>query len=58
VTLSVTWVLLGVGWADCHAEDDTHVSYVTEAPEDLLGAVTRLVLGSSAEHVEPAGRRR
>lgn len=49
-SMSFTWILSGTGWADCVVADDqaqTEItaSYITAAPEELLTAVTRLVLG-------------
>ncbi|WP_438490284.1 hypothetical protein [Streptomyces sp. S186] len=46
--LQLTWTLRGHGWADCHVADtrteaDVTASYITEAPEDFLRAVARLV---------------
>ncbi|WP_126643468.1 hypothetical protein [Embleya hyalina] len=54
-SLSFTWTLSGAGWADCviadaNAEAQMLVSYVTPAPEELIGAVTRLALGESGDH--------
>ncbi|MFE5796244.1 hypothetical protein ACFQ8C_27205 [Streptomyces sp. NPDC056503] len=48
--LRLAWVLSGRGWADCivsdhQAEAEVTASYVTTAPEDLLTAVTRLIVG-------------
>jgi hypothetical protein len=49
-SMSFTWILSGTGWADCVVADDQAqveitASYITAAPEELLTAVTRLVLG-------------
>ncbi|GAB3989784.1 hypothetical protein GCM10029978_115820 [Actinoallomurus acanthiterrae] len=48
--MSLTWTLAGRGWADCivaddQAEAEATASYITTAPEDLLTAVARLILG-------------
>lgn len=48
--MSFSWVLNGRGWADCTVADEQSqaeatASYITTAPEDLLTAVTRLILG-------------
>jgi hypothetical protein len=50
--MSFTWTLAGHGWADCTVADDQSetqatASYITDAPEDLLTAVARLVLGEN-----------
>lgn len=50
--MSVTWSLAGSGWADIvvadhQAEAEATASYITTAPEDLLTAVARLVLGEN-----------
>ncbi|MER6218887.1 hypothetical protein [Streptomyces sp. NPDC001674] len=50
--LRLAWVLSGRGWADCivsdhQAETEVTASYVTTAPEDLLTAVTRLIVGET-----------
>ncbi|WP_447002201.1 hypothetical protein ACRAKI_20950 [Saccharothrix isguenensis] len=50
--LSVTWNLTGPGWADIvtadhRAEAEVTASCITAAPEDLLTAVPRLVLGEN-----------
>lgn len=49
-SMSFTWILSGTGWADCVVADDQAraeitASYISAAPEELLTAVTRLVLG-------------
>jgi hypothetical protein len=49
-TMSITWTLSGTGWADCTVADDqaeaeATASYIGTAPEELLTAVARLVLG-------------
>lgn len=48
--MSFTWTLTGHGWADFtvaddHAEAKATASYITAAPEELLAAVTRLIVG-------------
>src|SRR5689334_3432940 len=48
----LTWALSGTGWADCTVGDEETqaqgtASYITAAPEELLAAVTRLVLGEA-----------
>lgn len=50
--LRLVWVLSGRGWADCivsdhQAEATVTASYITAAPEDLLTAVTRLLVGET-----------
>jgi hypothetical protein len=50
--LHLAWVLSGRGWADCtvrdlQAEAEVTASYITAAPEDLLTAVTRLIVGET-----------
>ncbi len=50
--MSFTWILSGTGWADCVVADDQAqaeitASYISAAPEELLTAVTRLVLGET-----------
>jgi hypothetical protein len=50
--MSFSWTLSGRGWANCIVADDQSqaeatASYITAAPEDLLVAVTRLVLGET-----------
>ncbi|MGY5014200.1 hypothetical protein ACWCY6_40030 [Streptomyces sp. 900105755] len=50
--LRLVWVLSGRGWADCtvsdnQAEAEVTASYITTAPEDLLTAVTRLIVGET-----------
>ncbi len=47
-----TWTLSGSGWADCvvadeHSQAEATASYITDAPEHLLTAVARLVLGEA-----------
>jgi hypothetical protein len=48
----MTWTLEGRGWADCTIENhqakaELTASYITNAPEDLLTALARLVAGQS-----------
>lgn len=48
--MSLRWTLAGSGWADCTVADDqaeaeVTASYITAAPEELLTATARLVLG-------------
>lgn len=48
----LTWTLSGTGWADCAVGDEeaqaqVTASYITAAPEELLTAVTQLVLGEA-----------
>lgn len=50
--MRMTWVLDGRGWAACTVEDhqakaELSVSYITNAPEDLLTAVARLLTGQA-----------
>jgi hypothetical protein len=50
--MSLTWTLAGHGWADCtvaddHAEAEITASYISNAPEELLTAVLRLVAGET-----------
>lgn len=50
--LQLVWTLSGHGWADCkvadaRAEAEIIASYITNAPEDLLTAVARLVAGEA-----------
>lgn len=50
--MRITWTLGGHGWADCTVEDhqakaELRASYITDAPEDLLTAVTKLVSGEA-----------
>ncbi|MEU8575369.1 hypothetical protein [Streptomyces asoensis] len=55
--LRLVWVLSGRGWADCtvsdqHAEAKVTASCITTAPEDLLTAVTRLVVGETESRAQ------
>jgi len=50
--MRMTWVLDGRGWATCTVEDhqakaEVSVSYISNAPEDLLTAVARLLTGQA-----------
>jgi hypothetical protein len=50
--MQLVWTLTGHGWADCSIRDaraqaEVTASYITNAPEDLLTAVTRLVTGEA-----------
>lgn len=49
-TMTFTWTLAGAGWADCVVADETcqaqaTASYIGDAPQCLLTAVARLILG-------------
>lgn len=64
--MSFSWRLRGDGWAGCVVADDraraeATASYVSAAPEALLTAVTRLVLGATEVEArfeaEPTGYR-
>ena len=55
--LRVTWTLEGPGWAGCSVEDhrgrvDLVASDITEAPEDLLNAVARIVAGATESRAQ------
>jgi len=55
--MSLTWTLRGRGWADCVVADDqtqaeATASYITLAPDDLLTAVTRVVLYQGETRVQ------
>ena len=55
--MSLTWTLSGRGWADCVVADDQSqaeatASYITLAPDDLLTAVTRVVLCEGETRVQ------
>lgn len=55
--MRMTWVLDGRGWVTCTVEDhqakaEFSVSYITNAPEDLLTAVARLVSGEAETRVQ------
>jgi hypothetical protein len=50
--LRITWTLTGVRWADCSLEDhrgkiEVTASYISDAPEEFLTAVARLVAGEA-----------
>ncbi|HZD70033.1 MAG TPA: hypothetical protein VFA45_14355, partial [Actinomycetes bacterium] len=50
--MALTWTLEGRGWAKCTVTDEqtqaeVTASYLSSAPEDLLTAVMRLVLGDN-----------
>ncbi|WP_199818949.1 hypothetical protein [Streptomyces sp. NRRL B-1347] len=50
--LRITWALGAHGWADCTVEDERAkaeltASYISNAPEEFLTAVTRLVGGET-----------
>ncbi|MFJ3145382.1 hypothetical protein ACIPJM_23395 [Streptomyces halstedii] len=64
--ISFTWTPGWAGSADCiisdgRSEGRVHASYISNAPEDLLNAVTRVVLGAHMVKAqfegEPATRR-
>jgi hypothetical protein len=55
--MSITWTLSGKGWADCLVADDqaqaeVTASYVTAAPDELLEAVTKVVLREGETRVQ------
>jgi hypothetical protein len=55
--MSLCWLLGGRGWADCTVADnrteaEVTASYITAAAEDLLTAVTRIVLGETEAWVQ------
>lgn len=55
--LRFAWVLSGRGWAKCIVSDDeaeaeVTASYITAAPEDLLTAVFRLIVGETECRVQ------
>ncbi len=50
--MRITWMLAGSGWADCTLEDhqskvELTASYISNAPEEFLNAVARLVAGEA-----------
>ncbi|WP_371657519.1 hypothetical protein [Streptomyces sp. NBC_00280] len=52
VGLRITWTLVAHGWADCVVEDhrakaELIASYISDAPEEFLTAVARLVAGET-----------
>ena len=58
--LTITWTLSHHGWAFCKVTDDAgevevFASYVTDAPEQLLRAVTGLMLTDTHARVEFEG---
>ncbi|SOD70165.1 hypothetical protein SAMN06272781_2613 [Streptomyces sp. 1222.2] len=59
-SLSITWTLGSHGWAcvrvaDDHGEAEAIASYITDAPEEFLYAVARLVLGDEDTRAELEG---
>ncbi|WAZ19082.1 hypothetical protein STRCI_000107 [Streptomyces cinnabarinus] len=55
--LRFSWVLSGPGWAKCTVSDDeaeaeVTASYITAAPEGLLTAVSRLIVGETECRVQ------
>ncbi|MFD4999673.1 hypothetical protein [Streptomyces buecherae] len=55
--MRITWTLAGSGWADCTVEDhqvkvELTASYISNAPEDFLTAVARLVAGEAATRAQ------
>jgi len=59
-SLAITWVLGSHGWAvvkvaDDHGEAEAIASYITDAPEEFLYAVARLVLGDEDTRAESVG---
>ncbi|MFG1872576.1 hypothetical protein [Micromonospora arborensis] len=55
--MSMTWTLHNHGWAVCQvadqqAEAKAVASYVTNGPEQLLAAVTNVVVGAPSAHAE------
>ena len=62
----MTWTLSGRGWVDCATADEhssvaVPASFITAAPQELLGAITRLILQTGESRVlfeaEPDGYR-
>jgi hypothetical protein len=58
--MSFTWAPRRAGWADCtisdgQSEGRIHVSYISRAPENLLGGVTRIILGARLAKVQFEG---
>ncbi|MFB9605510.1 hypothetical protein ACFFTQ_21295 [Streptomyces roseofulvus] len=50
--MRITWTLTGSGWADCSLEDhrarvELTASYISNAPEEFLTAVARLIAGEA-----------
>ncbi|OUD02749.1 hypothetical protein [Streptomyces swartbergensis] len=59
-SLAITWTLGSPGWAvvkvaDDHGEAEVVASCVTDAPEEFLYAVARLVLGDESTRAEWEG---
>jgi len=59
-SLGITWTLGSHGWArvkvnDDHGEAEAIASYVTDAPEEFLYAVARIVLGDEDTRAELEG---
>ncbi|MEE1835429.1 hypothetical protein [Streptomyces sp. SP17KL33] len=59
-SLAITWTLGSHGWAvvkvaDDHGEAEAIASYLTDAPEEFLHAVARLVLGDDEARAELEG---
>ncbi|MDX3641958.1 hypothetical protein [Streptomyces sp. MB09-02B] len=59
-SLAITWTLGSHGWAsvkvaDDHGEAEAIASYITDAPEEFLYAVARLVLGDEDTRAEFEG---
>ncbi|GHE64189.1 hypothetical protein [Streptomyces capitiformicae] len=59
-SLAITWMLGSHGWAsikvaDEHGEAEAIASYITDAPEEFLYAVARLVLGDEDTRAELEG---
>jgi hypothetical protein len=59
-SLTITWILRHHGWAfvkvaDDQSEAEVIASYVTDAPEQFLYALVRLVLGDEGARVEFEG---
>lgn len=55
--VSCTWTLCGAGWACCRIRDgateaDAVASFITNAPEEFLEALTRLALGAAEARCE------
>ncbi|MFF7868886.1 hypothetical protein ACFZCT_20835 [Streptomyces qaidamensis] len=62
-SLAITWTLGSHGWAnvkvaDEHGEAEALASYITDAPEEFLYAVARLVLGDEDTRAEFEGEPR
>ena len=55
--MTFTWTLSGAGWADCviadeHSQAETIASYIGDAPQCLITAVARLILGEPETRAE------